>query len=304
MKALVMPPGSRPTRCLRAVACVLYGAALAVPLQGQSVLTVLPRTPAFEALSADPLAPRFSGALVTTDLFTRPLNGHRPDAVRDASALDREPHALVSLGGIVPMLAARLGGGCRMTASVEALVLARFRLRTTQAMSNDWWVGVPIAASCGAAAMQLRLYHRSDHLNDEFLLLNDMNRHGPVQDGVDATASWRPADAVRIYGGGGHIMRGYWGPFGSSTHGGIEYLRSVGGDVRLVAALHLRAMEMNGWRTQRMLLAGVEYRGGDSMVRVALRDLRGPSTVGEFFMNDEHQFGIEMTIVPGGGRRP
>jgi hypothetical protein len=282
----------------------LYGVAHTAPLQAQTVFTLLPRTPAFEVPTADPLAPRFSGALASTDLFTRPLYGHRPDAVRDASAVEREHHALVNLGGVVPMLGARFGGGCHMTISMEALVLARFRLSTTEAMSNDWWVGLPVAAACGAAALQVRVYHRSDHLNDEFLLLNNLNRHGPVQDGVDVTASWRPLDAVRIYGGGGRIMRGYWGPFGSSAHGGVEYVRSAGGDLSLIAALHMRGTEMNDWRMQRMLLAGIEYRGSDSMVRVALRDLRGPSTVGEFYMNDEHMLGLEMTIVPGGARRP
>jgi hypothetical protein len=300
---LVKLPRARISPRRVVAACLFAGGLFAAGAQAaaQSV-TLLPRTHAFSAPLADPLAPRFSGGLAMTDIFTRPLMGNAPDAVRDAHAYRSEPHALVNLGGLVPVAGLHFGDGCKVSASLEAMVLARFRLRTTEALSNDWWVGLPIAATCGAASAQVRIYHRSDHLNDEFLLLNEMNRHGPVQDGVDATVAWQHDSGARVYAGAGHIVRGYWGPWGSSAHGGVEFTRPFRADASFIGGAHVRATAVSDWRVQRVLAGGVEYRGSDGVLRVLLREMRGPSTVGEFFMNDEHLLGLEFTVIPGGSR--
>jgi hypothetical protein len=282
---------------------LLLALALAAPAQqlaAQSSVAWLPRVHAFEAPLADPLAPRFGGLIAMSDLFTRPLVGHQPGVVRDADLDDPEPQALAVLGGIMPMAGTRLAG-CSVTASVEAVVLARFRLRNTQALSNDWWAALPVAAACGRGSAQLRLFHRSDHLNDEFLIHNNLVRRGPVQDGVDLTLSWRHSPDVRVYAGGGHLLRS-WGPHGSMLHGGVELGRLLRPGVRLLAAAHLRGAEASGWRLQRSISMGVEYRGRDGALRVALMDLRGPSTLGEFYRSQEQLTGLEFTVKPGASR--
>jgi hypothetical protein len=298
----VKPPGTRTKGSIAIVFCAVAAAVVqgSTALQAQTGITWLPASPAFELPLADPLAPRFAGTLGMTDIFTRPLYGNRPDAVRDATGA--EPQALVNLGGVLPLVGARFHQDCTLAWSVEAMVMGRFRLRTTEALSNDWWVGLPVAATCGPASVQVRPYHRSDHLSDEFLLLNDMNRRGPVQDGVDATMSWRPHPEFRVYAGAGHIFRGYWGPFGSSAHGGAEYARPLAAHTKLFIAVHLRSTQVADWAAQRALAAGLEYRGGDGLLRLALRDVSGPSTLGEFFMDEERLFGLEITYVPGGYR--
>jgi hypothetical protein len=278
------------------------GLVVAAPLSAQSV-TWLPRGHAFEVPIADPLGARFAGVVGMSDIFTRPLIGNSPGAVRDANREDPEPQAVAVLGGIMPIVAAETQGGCRFTGSVEAVVLARFRLRNTEALSNDWWAAVPLAASCGRASAQFRIFHRSDHLNDEFLLRHEMVRRGPVQDGVDATLSWRHSPGLRVYGGVGQVLRHYWGPHGSIVHGGLELSREARPGIRFFAAAHLRAAEASEWGLQRAFAGGVEYRGGDGAMRLSVRDLRGPSTLGEFFRNSETMRALEITVIPGGSFR-
>lgn len=292
-------PASRPATL---AALLLLAVWTPAPAAAQRAVTLLPGTHAFEPLLADPLAPRFAGVVGLSDIFTRPLLGNSPGAVRDADAEDPEIQAVAVLGGIMPLAGRRTAGGCNITGSVEAVVLARFRLHNTQALSNDWWAGIPVAATCGRASAQLRLFHRSDHLNDEFLLNNDMTRRGPVQDGVDATLAWRHSPGVRVYAGAGRVLR-HWGPSGSMVHAGAELSRVVRTGTRIFGAAHLRSAEASRWEPQSSLAAGVEYRGTDGAIRLSIRDVRGPSTLGEFFRSHEQMHALEFTVVPGGSRR-
>jgi hypothetical protein len=38
-------------------------------------------------------------------------------------------------------------------------------------------------------------------------------------------------------------------------------------------------------------------------MRLSVRDLRGPSTLGEFFRNSETMRALEITVIPGGSFR-
>src|SRR5439155_896855 len=98
---------------------------------------------------------------------------------------------------------------------------------------------------------QLRLYHQSSHLGDEFPLRSSQNRANRVNlsyEGIDLLVSYDPRPWLRLYAGAGELLHTEPQLDRLSAHGGVE-LRSpmafFGGAVRPIAAFDYQSREEN-----------------------------------------------------------
>ena len=73
-------------------------------------------------------------------------------------------------------------------------------------VNADYLVGLPLSLRYGDFSTQLRVFHQSSHLGDEFLLRTRTNRINLTYEAVDLKASYEFADAVRLYAGGGYLF--------------------------------------------------------------------------------------------------
>ena len=93
----------------------------------------------------------------------------------------------------------------------QAMVDAVFDMssRSFDLANEDYFVGLTGSVTTRGVTTQLRVYHSSSHLGDEYLIENGLSRDDISYEGIDLLASWDPTDFLRIYGGGGAFVAGH-----------------------------------------------------------------------------------------------
>lgn len=69
-------------------------------------------------------------------------------------------------------------------------------------INSDFFVGLPISARYGPLSAQVRVFHQSSHLGDEFLLRGPVDRINLSYEGADLRLSVKPWNWLRFYAGG------------------------------------------------------------------------------------------------------
>ncbi|MGH8608805.1 MAG: DUF1207 domain-containing protein, partial [Gammaproteobacteria bacterium] len=166
----------------------------------------LPKAALFEPLIADPRWPHFSG---TVQFY------------QDDDELGTVGAA--NLGAALPLYGWR-GMGLDWQVGLHAGVFSIFDLNedSSDLVNSDFLGGVPLDARYGPVSAQLRIFHQSSHLGDEFLLRNRVNRINLSYEAVDLKLSLKPLDWLRVYAGGGAIIRSEPDLDTWSAQGGIE----------------------------------------------------------------------------------
>ncbi len=139
--------------------------------ESQHGFVLIPRSPLFEPLTADPRWPRFSASYLD---------------VRDDPELGSV--GSVAFGGSIPLFQADAPLEGRWEIGVQAGVFSIFDLDSDSydLVNSDYWVGLPVSARWGGFSFTVRPYHQSSHLGDEYLL-----RDAPSA----STSSTRPSTA-------------------------------------------------------------------------------------------------------------
>lgn len=75
--------------------------------------------------------------------------------------------------------------------------------RSYDLANDDYFVGFTGSVRTRGVTTQLRLYHISSHLGDEYLLENGAERGSVSYEAIDLLASFEPVKWLRVYGGGG-----------------------------------------------------------------------------------------------------
>jgi hypothetical protein len=151
----------------------------------------LPTDPLFQPLIADPRWPRFSASLQFYD---------------DDSELGTVGSA--NFGGTLPVYGWQAGESAwQVGLQAGVFSIFDFESDTTALINADYFVGLPLTWRWDALSAQLRLYHQSSHLGDEFLLRSRVDRINLSYEVIDALLSIELFDALRLYGGGGAIVR-------------------------------------------------------------------------------------------------
>lgn len=166
-------------------------------------------------------------------------------------------------------------------------------------MNADYLVGFPFSYRAGDFSAMARVFHQSSHLGDEFLLANRIERVNLSYEVVDLRLSYEATDWLRVYGGGGYIVRSDpsdlkpW-----STQTGVE-LRSprtfFGGAVRPIAALDVQYREQNDWHADVSLRAGVQFEKlpiYDRRIQLLVEYFNGYSPNGQFYREQIEYIGL------------
>ncbi len=241
----------------------------------------LPKTVLFEPLIADPRWPHFSG---TVQFY------------QDDDELGTVGAA--NFGAALPFYGWR-GMGLDWQVGLHAGVFSIFDLNASSSdlVNSDFLAGVPLDARYGTVSAQLRIFHQSSHLGDEFLLRNRVDRINLSYEAVDLKLSLKPLDWLRVYAGGGAIIRSEPDLDTWTAQGGVE----ITGPGPIfhpllypVLALDVQSSEEADWTVDYSARAGLEVRSewlGSRRLQVLLEYYNGSSPNGQFFERGIEYFG-------------
>ena len=244
---------------------------------------LLPRTEIFDPLIADPRQPHFSA------IFQWYLDD--PELTHVGSANFGETFAL--FGG-------NLWGG-RWELGGLGGVFSIFDLGAPSydLVNSDFMAGITLSGRKNGISGQLKAYHQSSHLGDEFLLRNRIDRVNLSYEGIDLLLSGDPWPWLRLYGGGGVLVNSI--PNGLhplSAQAGVELqspVAFIGNAVRPIAALDFAAREENSWHEELALSFGVQLenpRLSKMRVQLLANYYKGNSPNGQFWERRIETIGI------------
>jgi uncharacterized protein DUF1207 len=248
----------------------------------------LPKGLLFAPLIADPRWPHFSA------VYQRYVDDPR---LRNA--------ATASLGETISLLRGPLGASSAWEMGLQAGIFSLFDLDAPSGdlVNADYLVGFPFSYRAGDFSAMARVFHQSSHLGDEFLLANRIDRINLSYEVVDLRLSYEVTEWLRIYGGGGYIVRRDpedlkpW-----STQMGVE-LRGphayFGGSLRPLAALDVQYREQNNWNPDLSLRAGVQFEKlpiFDRKIQLLVEYFNGHSPNGQFYRDKIEYIGLGLHL--------
>ncbi|MFO0774466.1 MAG: DUF1207 domain-containing protein [Nitrospiraceae bacterium] len=251
----------------------------------------LPRGQLFEPLHADPRWPHFS--LGYQRVFTS--GGLLNDSVR------------ANMGGTIPLYRSRGKGDAQWEVGVQAGSFSLFDLTSKSGsndiMNTDFVVSIFHSYRRGKFSSMVRYIHQSSHLGDEFSQHTGTQRLEIGHDRVDVKGSYDIEEWLRVYGGGGVLVR--QAPDGSGVgygtlQGGVEFTGTQTywkGRVRPVAYADLQIHQRTGWSYGHSLMVGVQFenlRLDQRAVQLLIEQHSGPFPDGQFYTQKAHWLGLGL----------
>lgn len=233
-------------------------------------IRALPERELFAPLIADPRQPRFS---MSYQYYRTPR-----DSFNAAS---------VAFGEYFGLAQGSFGTRGTSQIGVQGAVFALFNLDATSSdlVNADYWIGLPWSFRHGPWSYQVKLYHQSSHLGDEFLLGNPgVNRVNLSYEEIKGLASYE-WERWRVYGGGGYIVHSEPDLKRKRVQAGVEYLRPRAmRELDFIAAVDMQLSEELDWKSGLSAQAGFEFRGtSQHRVRLMLEHFDGHSPNGQFY---------------------
>jgi len=233
---------------------------------------LLPRDELFEPLIADPREPHFSA------IYQWYLDD--PELTHVGAANFGETFAL--LGGPI--------WGGRWEIGLLGGVFSIFDLDAPSydLVNSDFWVGPTLSLRKSWFSTQMRLYHQSSHLGDEYLLRTSTERENLSYEGVDLLMSVDPFSWARLYAGGGAIVHSdpHLDPLIAQGGGELESPWALFDAIRPIAAFDYKARQEQDWRDEFSGSAGVQLenpRVSKLRVQILANWFKGNSPNGQFF---------------------
>lgn len=255
------------------------------PVVGADVATELPQflPPGviFDPLLADPRWPHFSIAY---------------HSYVDDEELDNI--GSTTFGETIPVYRDHGPFGGVWEVGLQAGVFAVFDLDapSSDLVNADYLGGGTLAYRKANFSTELRLYHQSSHLGDEFVLRNETERVNLSFEQADALFSYDIFDVLRLYAGGGGLIRRQpkdldrW-----STQGGAELDIPVGLPIRPSLAVDVQNRQETDWKADVSARAGFEVENFHLASRKFLLFLEyydGRSPNGQFYERPIEYIGI------------
>ena len=274
----------------------------------------LPRVHYFEPLTADPLEPRMSLALLQTNLFEHAVEGleRAPFTFPDPEDSQSDVNAAVGIGGSIPLLHLKeWAGKGGVVASAQVGVFSRFRIEypSRDDVGQDWFVGMPFEFAYEKWSGRFRIMHRSSHIGDELVETTGASRIEFGGEFADFLLAREIIGGTRLYGGGTWNFRSYTEVLPAlrardmhdtfQLQGGVEakWMKWSNGRTGLIGALDWQSQQRTGWRSQFSLAGGLNAQKGDGQgTQLLLRYFHGPSSVGEFFLTRETFWSVEWVV--------
>jgi hypothetical protein len=207
----------------------------------------------------------------------------------------------VDLGASVPLVV--LAGSSLDNAvvlGVEGGVFAKFNLETVERdlITSDWMFMLPVVFHRKGHWLQVRYFHTSAHLGDEYAERFNVERIAYARDALETTAYFRPVGTLGLYAGARWSFRvdppehKRW-----AVRGGLEYEDPSVRTFRAYVATDLELDQQYGWDPRLNLQVGARvYTPNErSTMRIALEFLTGPSPQGQF--GGEHTTEVKLGVI-------
>jgi hypothetical protein len=251
-------------------------------------VAALPKGYLFSPLIADPRWPHFSAA------YQRFVDDPH---LRNAS--------VVSLGETLGLLRGDTRDGGAWELGLQAAVFSLFDLDapSVDLANADYIIGVPVSYRRGDLSALVRIFHQSSHLGDEFLVRNRVERVNLSFEAADLRLSYDVADWLRVYGGGGYLVRrdpSDLAPW--FTQAGVEFRSTrtfLGDALRPLAAVDIQNREQNGWSPDISIRAGIQFEKVpifDRRFQLLLEYFSGHSPNGQFFRDKIEYIGLGLHL--------
>lgn len=243
---------------------------------------ILPAGLLFRPLLADPRWPAFGTTI------RRYLDDSKWETV-----------AAVALGDMLPIVRGRAGESLLWEAGVHAGAWGLFDMDSDSAdlINLDFIVGGFGSLRYGPWSGIARIFHRSTHLGDEEVINHKTNRLNFSYEGMDARVAYEPWSWLRVYAGGGYLLRvepKNYAPW--SLTGGAE-LRSQRTFARLrpVLGVDVQSREEHDWEPQISVRAGVELESPVVVgrhIQLLIEYFNGNSLDGQFYTRNVEYLGL------------
>jgi hypothetical protein len=200
--------------------------------------------------------------------------------------------AAVSFGDVIPLVRHRSAGETRWEVALHAGVFSIFDIDADSfdLINTDFMVGPALNVRRGSLSAMLRLFHQSSHLGDEYLLRRETDRINLSYEAFDSLLSWNPLEWLRLYGGGGVLLRREPGDLDRiSFQGGTELLSPrtwADGLLRPFFAVDVQSRQENGWNPDVSARLGLQIespRLADRQLQIVLDYFQGRSPNGQFY---------------------
>lgn len=242
-------------------------------------LVWLPTTDIFRPLQADPREPELA------------LGLHNYDTRNDHFVVGE-----VSAGETFSLVEGKYGDGTWQI-GIQGGVFSIFDqgAESNDLLNTDFLVALPLTYREDAWSVRSRIFHISSHLGDEFILNNNVNERFDLSfEAIDTIVSheW---ERLRLYGGGGYIIRTTAGLDRGLAQAGAEYrTNDVIGDLDLSFAADLKALEGLDWTINQTYQAALIFTRNQREIRFLLEYYTGKSPNGQFIFNRLDYFGFGM----------
>ena len=171
--------------------------------------------------------------------------------------------------------------------------------------NTDYLVGVPLSVRWGAVGLRARLYHRSSHLGDEFLVRPQVITVGPRRElsfeAIELLATWRLGN-WRFHGGGSRTIGRAIRIGQNMAQLGAEFEAPARGGTgaRLFGALDASAWSETGWDPEIELRVGLTLaspwsRRGRLLLALEAHD--GPFPFGQLYGLDGRWIGVGISLI-------
>ena len=243
----------------------------------------LPGGTLFRPLIADPRWPHFAAS------YQRYLGDRQ---LRDVGA--------VSFGETFTLWRQRLGPATAWEFGIQAGVFAVFDLNAESGdlVNADYFAAIPVTFRHEGFSSLFRIFHQSSHLGDEFLLRTNTERVNLSGDGLDLKLSYEFGDWLRVYGGGGYLVRREPSTIDPwSAQYGVELISpwpSRDKRWRPILAADLQHREENSWSLDLSLRTGIQIDGvlASRKLQILLEYFRGHSPNGQFYKDEIEYLGL------------
>ena len=250
------------------------------------------------------------GVLWSTVFRGRANPAERPPFdLQGGNGLETDTQGEAALGGNFRIWQPAQWADGGLTLGIQTGVFGRFRLEVSgnDLVASDWIVALPAELALGVWSGRLRLLHWSAHVGDE-LIEAGVERVDFTTETLEALVAYDSGD-VRLYGGGALVVRSslenelQLGPAFSD-----DALIRFGADARLrpwrredvtmEGGLDWQSSDHTDWASQLSVRIGLAVHDRNRSAGLNVIYRQGPSAMGQFFLTDEHYWGIEFNLLP------
>lgn len=281
----------RGVRRVIALSAPAAAASSAEPAGGTSVAAVteassfevLPAGLLFRPLIADPRWPAFGTTV------RHYFDDHRWTSV-----------AAVTLGDMFPIVRGRIGESLQWEAGFFAAVWSLFDMDTESGdlVSMDYMVGGFGSLRQGPWSGIARVLHRSTHLGDEEVINRGTTRVNFSYESADARVAYEPFEWLRVYGGGGYVLRvepKNYAPWSLTLGGELRSTWTLPGRLRPIFGVDVQSREEHNWEPQLSVRAGLELESVAVLgrrIQLLIEYFNGHSMDGQFYTRDVEYLGL------------